>query len=161
MGTTYLSLDHWFPEHALVSSARFIVSFSLIQSVSLNGVNPAFHPMFVCLVLASVIRDTKDLLHAFEKSSLKRLALISDQRSSTHLNDTAIPPRKGKSVHYICVNAETESGEIYGITIFGVFKTNLHEHHPAKIWLDKLGKGDTPLSSSPRDLLAVEWHPRV
>jgi hypothetical protein len=78
-GFTYLTLDHWFPEHALVSSTRFIVSFGLIQSVSLNGVNPAFHPMFVGLVLAGVIRDAEDLLHAFEESSLKRLTLISNQ----------------------------------------------------------------------------------
>jgi hypothetical protein len=133
----------------------------LIQSVSLNGVNPAFHPMFVGLVLAGVIRDAEDLLHASEESSLKRLALISNQRRLTHPNDTAIPPRQGKLVHYICVNAETESGEMYGITIFGVFKTNRDEHHPARNWLEKLGRGDKPLSSSPRDLLAVEWHPRV
>ena len=157
----YLSLDHWFPEHALVSSTRFIVSFSLIQSVSLDSVNPTFHPMFVGLVLAGVIHDAEDLLHAFEESGLKRLALISNQPGLTHPNDTAIPPRQGKSVHFISVNAETESGEMYRITIFNVFKTNLYEHHPARIWLETLGRGDKPLSSSPRGLLAVEWHPRV
>lgn len=117
--------------------------------------------MFVCLVLAGVIRDAKDLLHALEESSLKRLTLISNQRRLTHPNETAIPPRQGKLVHYICVNVETESGEIYGITIFNVFKTNLYEHHPASIWLQKLGMGDKPLSSSPRDLSAVKWHLRV
>jgi hypothetical protein len=76
---TNLPLDHWFPEHALVSSTCMIVLFCLIQSVSLNGVNPAFYPMFVDLVLAGVIRDAEDLLHAFEEPSLKRLSLISDQ----------------------------------------------------------------------------------
>jgi hypothetical protein len=107
-GIKYLSLHHWFPEHALVSSTRFIVSFSLVQGVSLDGVDPAFHPMFVGLVLAGVIHDTKNLLHAFEESSLKRLALISNQRRLTHPNDMAIPPRQGKLVHDISVNAETE-----------------------------------------------------
>ena len=68
--------------------------------------------MFVGLVLVGVIRDAEDLLHAFEESSLKRLALISNQRRLTHPNDTVIPPRQGKLVHYVCVNAETESGEM-------------------------------------------------
>jgi hypothetical protein len=117
-GITYLSLNHWFPEHALVSGTRFIVSFSLIQSVSLNGVDPTFHPMFVGLVLLGVIRYAKDLLHTSDKSSLKRLVLIFNQRSLTHPNGTAIPPRQGKLVHYICVNAERESGDKYRITIF-------------------------------------------
>jgi hypothetical protein len=49
----------------------------LIQSVSLNSVNPTFHPIFVGLVLAGVVSDAKDFLHAFKESSLKRLALIS------------------------------------------------------------------------------------
>jgi hypothetical protein len=76
MRITNLPLNHWLPEHALVSSTRLVVSFSLIQSVSLNGVNPAFHPMFVGLVLAGVVRNAEDLLHSFEESRLKRLALI-------------------------------------------------------------------------------------
>jgi hypothetical protein len=117
--------------------------------------------MFVGFMLAGVIHDAEDLLHASKESSLKRLALISNQRRLTHHNETAIPPRQGKLVHYIGVNAEIESGEMYEITIFDVFKTNLYEHHPARIWPEKLGRRDKPLPSSPRDLLAVEWHPRV
>jgi len=94
-----LPLYHWLPEHALVSTTRSIISFGIIQGVSLNGVNPAFHPMFVGLVLAGVIRDTENLLHASEESSLKGLALISDQRGLTNLgHDAAIPPEQGKSV---------------------------------------------------------------
>ena len=85
MRITNLPLDHWFPEHALVSSTRLVISFSLIQSVSLSGVYPAFHPVFVGLVLAGVIRDAKDLLHASKESSLKRFFLISGQRRLTNL----------------------------------------------------------------------------
>ena len=92
--------------------------------------------MFVGLVLAGVIRDAENLLHASEESSLKRLVLISNQRNLTHPNDTAIPPRQGRLVHYIRMNAETESGEMYEITILDVFKTNLYEHHPARDWLE-------------------------
>jgi hypothetical protein len=104
MRITDLPLDHWFPEHALVSSTRLIISFSLIQSVSLNGVNPTFHPIFVGLVLAGVISDAKDFLHAFKESSLKRLALIFDQRGLTNPgHDAAIPPEQGKLVNcYPC-----------------------------------------------------------
>jgi hypothetical protein len=127
MRITNLPLNHWLPEHALVSSTRLVVSFSLIQSVSLNGVNPAFHPMFVGLVLAGVVRNAEDLLHSFEESCLKRLALIFffyQRKLKTLGYDAAIPPEQSKLVHYLSAN-ETKSGETYGITIFEVFKTNL------------------------------------
>ena len=75
--------------------------------------------MFMGLVLAGVVRDAEDLLHAFEESSLKSLALISNQHRLTHTSDTAIPPRQGKLVHCIRVNAETESGETYENNHFG------------------------------------------
>ena len=108
MRITNLPLDHWFPEHALVSSTRLIISFSLIQSISLSGVYPAFHPIFVGLVLAGVIRDAEDLLHTFKESSLKRLSLISGQRRLTNLgHDAAIPPEQSKLVQIILVNDKT------------------------------------------------------
>jgi len=50
--------------------------------------------MFMGLVLAGVIINAEDLLHAFEESSLKRLALISNQRRLTNPSDTDIPPRQ-------------------------------------------------------------------
>lgn len=78
MRITDLAFDNWFPEHALVSSTRFIILFSLIQSISLNRINPAFHPMLVSLVLPGVVRDAENLFHPFEKAGLKRLTLISD-----------------------------------------------------------------------------------
>jgi len=114
MGITNLSLDDWFPEHALVSSTRFIVSLDLIQSVSLDSVHPAFHPMFVRLVLFGIIRDAKDLLHPLEKCGLKRLTLVPDQYRLRHLrHDTIIPPervKRFKSAH-IRMNDVMKSGE--------------------------------------------------
>jgi hypothetical protein len=90
MRITNLPLDHRFPEHALVSSTRLIISFSLIQSISLSSVYPAFHLIFVGLELAGVILDAKDLLHTFEESSLKRLSLISGQHRLTNLGHDAV-----------------------------------------------------------------------
>jgi hypothetical protein len=61
--------------------------------------------MFMGLVLAGVIRDAEDSLHASEESGLKRLALFSYQRRLTNLGrDAVILPVQGKSVHYICAN---------------------------------------------------------
>jgi hypothetical protein len=116
---TNLPLNHWFPEHALVSSTRWVVSLSLIQSVSLDGVHPAFYPMFVGLVLAGVVCDAKKLLHSFEESSLKRLTLIFDQRRLINFRDDKdIPPETVVvSTKCLCERGYTKSEKSYRITM--------------------------------------------
>lgn len=73
--------DYWFPIHALVSSTCFVVSFSLVQSVSFDGLNSTLNPVFMSFVFACIICDAENFFHPFQEPRLKSLTLISDKHN--------------------------------------------------------------------------------